>query len=65
MNSPITIERVRNAHGIAAELAANNPILMPVFERVDRELKAMLESPKSETPLEKTVRRRRDIREFV
>ncbi len=63
--APITLERVRHAHGLAAELAANNPILTPVFERIDRELKAMISAPARETRLEMTVRRRKEIRELI
>ena len=59
----VTIQEVREARGIVAELAANNPLLQPVFDRLDREYQAMRAAPKL-TPMQAEARRRRELREL-
>lgn len=59
----VTLAELREARGIVAELAANNPLHPPVFERLDREYKAML--GKAETPIASEARRRREVRELA
>jgi hypothetical protein len=63
MLDPNNINDVRKARQIVAELAANNPLITPVFERIDREYKAMLASGESE--MQKLARRARETRQLV
>lgn len=56
----VSIADLREARGIVAELAAKNPLLQPVFDRLDRECRAF-----TETPLQAEARRRREIRELA
>lgn len=63
MLDPNDINDVRKARQIVAELAANNPLITPVFERIDREYKAMLTSGESE--MQKLARRAREMRQLV
>ncbi|SEM87086.1 hypothetical protein SAMN04488103_102299 [Gemmobacter aquatilis] len=57
----VSLADLREARGIVAELAVNNPLLQPVFDRLDREYKAAFAAPKL-TPAQAEARRRRDIR---
>jgi len=57
----VSLADLREARGIVAELAVNNPLLQPVFDRLDREYKAALAAPKL-TPAQAEASRRRDIR---
>lgn len=57
----VSLADLREARGVVAELVVNNPLLQPVFDRLDREYKAALAAPKL-TPAQAEARRRRDIR---
>lgn len=60
----VTLADLYEARGVVAELVANNALLQPVYDRLDRELKLMLAKPKL-TPAQAEARRRRDLRELV
>lgn len=55
-----TLADIREARGVVAELAAANPILQPVFERLDREYRAA-----KEDGVDRVARRARDARELI
>ncbi|MFV0383669.1 hypothetical protein [Paracoccus sp. (in: a-proteobacteria)] len=38
--SPVYVQRLKRCHRIAAECAARNPLLLPIFERMEREVSA-------------------------
>lgn len=57
----VSLADLREARGIVAELAVNNPLLQPVFDRLDREYKAALAVPKL-TPLQAAAQRYQEIR---
>ena len=59
-----TIEEVREARGKVAELAARNPLLQPVFDRLDREYQAMVNLPRL-SPLQSVAQRRADLRQLA
>jgi hypothetical protein len=63
MRVQIDSEQLKQARCIVAELAASNPLLTPVFERLDREYSALAES--RETPIQRIARQRREIRELA
>lgn len=60
----LTLERLRAARLKVADLASRNALLKPVFDRVDREYKAMLTAPEM-SPLEQAARRYRDVQELA
>lgn len=60
----VSIEELRRAHGVVAELALKNPRLAPVFDRLDRELETRKTMPKL-SALERTAQRIRDTRELI
>lgn len=55
-----SLAEIREARGVVAELAAANPALRPVFDRLDREYKARVQDP-----MEKAASRARDLREIL
>ncbi|GAM00006.1 hypothetical protein [Sphingomonas parapaucimobilis] len=59
----VTLEELKKARRIVAELAEANPLLAPVFERLDDEYQAM--AGRRETPIQKIARQRREIRDLV
>lgn len=59
----VMFEELRKARSIVAELAEGNPLLAPVFERLDKEYTAML--GRQETPIMRIARQRREIRELA
>lgn len=59
-----SIEEVREARGKVAELAAQNPLLQPVFDRLDREYKAMVNRPRI-SPVQLEAMRRADLRQLA
>lgn len=60
----VTLADLREARAKVAELTANNPRLEPVFDRLDREYKAMMIKP-TLSPVQITARRSRDLRELA
>lgn len=56
-----TIDDLREARDKVAELTANNPRLQPVFDRLDREYRAMLTKP-ALSPVQIIASRRREVR---
>lgn len=59
-----SIDDLREARDKVAELTANNPRLQPVFDRLDREYRAMLTKP-SLSPVQIIASRRREVRELA
>ena len=59
-----TIEELKEVCGVVAELVANNALLQPVFDRLDRELKQTLAKSKL-TPAQALAMRRREVRELA
>lgn len=65
MKAVVTLADVREARGIVAELAAANPLLQPVFDRLDREYAAMRAGANAESSLQRAARRSREARELI
>ena len=63
MRVQVKLEELKQARSIVAELAAANPLLTPVFERLDSEYNAL--ATIRETPLQRIARQRREIRELA
>lgn len=59
----VNLADLREARGVVAELAANNPLLQPVFDRLDREFQQMIAKPKL-SPTQALAQRRRELREL-
>lgn len=60
----VTLAELREARDKVAELTANNPTLQPVFDRLDREYKAMRSGPIL-APAQIIAQRSREIRELA
>lgn len=60
----VTLADLREARDKVAELTANNPRLQPVFDRLDREYKAMRTTP-TLAPVQVIARRNREVRELA
>ncbi|NSZ17560.1 hypothetical protein [Agrobacterium vitis] len=63
MRVQINIEELKQARCIVAELAAANPLLTPVFERLDKEYNMLAGS--RETAIQRIARQRREIRDLA
>lgn len=61
----ITLERIRAARDKAAELAVLNPILMPVFDSMDRDYEAAKAGRAPISKAEAIAARRRRTRELI
>lgn len=59
----VKIEELKQARRVVAELALANPLLTPIFERLDKEYNALVDM--RETPLQRIARQRREIRELA
>ena len=59
----VKIEELKQARRVVAELALANPLLTPIFERLDKEYIALVDM--RETPLQRIARQRREIRELA
>lgn len=59
----VTASEIREARGIVAELAAANPLLLPVFERLEREYQQA--SLRVDSPLIVAARRAADERVLI
>jgi hypothetical protein len=46
----VTPERIRRAHTMAAKLVLRDPIFMPIFERLETEVRA-LDAQRSDDPI--------------
>lgn len=60
----VTVKELREARGIVAELAAKNPLLQPVFDRLDREYESMVAKPRLPR-LQFEAKRRADLRQLA
>lgn len=58
-----TLAEIRKARGVVAELAAANPLIKPVFDRIEAEYQRALAG--NESPLEQVARRQKEIRELI
>lgn len=58
-----TLAEIREARGVVAELAVANPLLEPVFDRLDREYTMAKEG--NESPLMVAAVRAREIRTLI
>ena len=59
----VKIDELKQARRVVAELALANPLLTPIFERLDKEYNALVGM--RETPLQRIARQRREIRELA
>jgi hypothetical protein len=60
----VTLAELREARDKVAELTANNPRLQPVFDRLDREYRAMRTKPHL-SPVQIIASRSREVRELA
>ncbi|MGB3250089.1 MAG: hypothetical protein WBB13_13100 [Tabrizicola sp.] len=65
MQTIMTLERIRDARDKAAELAVLNPLLMPVFESMDRDYEAAKAGKAPMSRVEAIAARRRRTRELI
>ena len=60
-----TPDEIRAARDKVAELASVNPLLKPIFDRLDREYEAAKAGPKPVSRLEAIAARRRRTRDLI
>jgi hypothetical protein len=59
------LQDLRKARGIVAELVTESDLLMPIFERLDNEVRMFEARTLTESRLQKLARRSREIRDLV